>query len=172
MRSEVCVDVTPQGKVVYSMVEKESNLGLTNNDRFLLLNCRDGILCYYKGIPKATYPMDSIDQLHKPDDKNTIGFKEITYERPKDGTKNRLKVTLPPDAKGKPRTWLFIMSSKLVDRWMEELDHYRDYPLDQAPAKKPEEKPEISGEVPKPPGTQQQPPSTIVAPTNTSSPFQ
>jgi hypothetical protein len=81
-------------------------------------------------------PVTSLNNIPKPKPKNQISFKEVTYERPKEGTKNKLKFTLPPDEKGKHRSWLFIMNSKMVDSWIEELEHFKNYPLDHSPAVK------------------------------------
>jgi hypothetical protein len=76
-------------------------------------------------------------------------------------------MTLPNDEKGKPRTWMFIMNSKLVDRWVEELDHFKNYPQDQSSAVKEPEKP--MGELPKPTGSQLAPQELPVN-TNPSNP--
>lgn len=141
VRADVSVDVTPEGKIVYSMVEKESNSGLFNNERFLVLNCRDGVLCYHDYIPNTPIPIERISDVPACKPKNSVAFKDIKYERPKEGTKNRLKVTLPNDEKGKPREWLFIMNNKLVDKWIEELDHFKNYPMDKEPATKSPNKP-------------------------------
>jgi len=97
-------------------------------------------------------PVESLDALPKPKPKNSVGFKDVQYERPKEGIKNRLKVTLRNDEKSKPHSWLFIMNSRLVDRWIEELDHFRNYPLDNSPAVRPNDQP--IGELPKPPASQ------------------
>lgn len=121
VRSDVQVDVAPDGKVVYSMCEKESNSGLFNNERFLMLNCKESQLLYFDSIPKMDIPVTSVDAIPKPKPKNCVAFKDVKFERPKEGLKNRLKFTLPNDEKGKPRTWLFIMNNKLVDSWIREL---------------------------------------------------
>lgn len=70
-------------------------------------------------------PVTSLNEIPKPKPKNVVAFKDITYERPKDGLKNRLKITLPADPKGKQLAWLFIMNNKMVDLWLEELDKFK-----------------------------------------------
>ena len=77
VRSEVSVDITPQGKVVYSLVEKESNSGMFNNERFLMLNCRDSQLLYFDSIPNTPIPVESLNDLPKPKPKNSVAFKDI-----------------------------------------------------------------------------------------------
>lgn len=66
-----------------------------------MLNWRDAQLLYFDYIPSMPIPVTSLDQIPKPKPKNTVAFKDMTYERPKDGLKNRLKITLPADPKGK-----------------------------------------------------------------------
>jgi hypothetical protein len=132
VRADAKVDILPEGKVVYSLCEKESNSGLFNNERFLILNCKESQLFYFDSIPKMPIPVTNLNDIPKPKPKNSVAFKDVKFERPKEGLKNRLKFTLPNDEKGKPRAWLFIMSSKMVDTWFRELEHFRDYPLDQS----------------------------------------
>lgn len=106
-----------------------------------MLNCKDAQLLYFDYIPKMQIPVTHLNDIPKPKPKNTVAFKDVKFERPKEGLKNHLKFTLPNDEKGKPRNWLFIMNSKMVDSWVRELEHFRDYPLDQSAAVKKTENP-------------------------------